>query len=863
MRLGEESSMPTEIKKGFGLSKMVQISIVSATLITGLFVTAIAVYSERQSLTHATKNKLEAVAMARQEALNTWFANIEADLTSLARDPSTLDALAAFQEGWAAIEGDQLSYLQSTYITENPNALGSKHEMIAANDGSAYSQVHGQFHPFFKTYLEAKGYYDIFLFDPQGNLVYTVFKELDYATNMNAGEWADTDLANAFRAGLDAGQNNTADPISFFDFKPYAPSYGAAASFISHPLVSLDGETQGVLVFQMPIDTLNTVMQSTAGLGQTGESFFVGEDRLMRNDAVLSKESTLLKQSVSGSHIQAALSGKSGIADETSYRGHATIAAYEPLDYRGTRWALIVEQGVEEILQPANIAARNLILEVLALSAVLIAAAMYLGRRLVAPISDVTAKMNAVADHDLSVTIPHTQRGDEIGDMARSLEVFRDRAKEADEARGAQAKEREERAAAEQAQRAVQAKADIERVEEERRVMEENEKQVRAAVRTLADEIERELNANIRGMVDQTNALTDTAKHVSQNAQSVTTDASEATTNANEALGAAQTVASAAEELFASIKEISRQVEHSTALTKRTVTAASATRTTIADLEKAAGNIHQVVSLISDIAEQTNLLALNATIEAARAGEAGRGFAVVAGEVKNLAGQTARSTQEITGHIDNIQHVVAQAVEAIDAINSQITEVESVSVDIAGAVEQQSGATEEISRSVAGASTAVGAVVDRITAVSKEASGSADLAKSVEDASESLYSSTTQMRERLIAMVRTATPASERRSNARAATQVSCIVMTEGSNDKYAGVISDVSDTGCCVTLEKPVNAGSIKALRVNVPAANETVNGTVVQHVGNALHIKFIQAFPKASAAILCASAGPNAQAA
>lgn len=841
-------------KNKLGLSAMVQMSIVTAAIITGIFATIIAGYLTRENAISASDNKLIAISQARHEALTQWFGGIEADLVSLANDPSTSNALGEFNDGWIALEGDKLSYLQDAYINNNPEPTGSKHDLMFANDGSAYSDVHEAYHPFFKTYLETKGYYDIFLFNLQGDLVYTVFKELDYATNMNTGEWSDTDLANAFRAGIDQGKANAADPITFFDFKPYAPSYGAAASFISHPLYEVDGSLQGVLVFQMPIDTLNAVMQSASGMGETGESFFVGSDRLMRSDARLGETKTLLKQKVEADYITQALEGQSGVAQAQNYRGEETRAAYLPMDYRNNRWALVAEQGVEEIFAPVNKTVRNLTIQVLIVSGLLTIAGLFIGRRLVKPITHVTEKMVAVADDNLNIDVPHTGRGDEIGDMARALEILRDRSKQAEELRKQRAKDQEEQAALEEQRRQADAKAELDRIEAQRVQAEENDLEVRNAVRDLADRVEVELNTNIRSMVTQTNALSDSANQMTGNAQSVTQNADEASRNANEALGSAQTVASAAEELFASIKEISRQVSHSTSLTKQTVTTASETRNTVADLEKAATDIQQVVSLISDIAEQTNLLALNATIESARAGEAGKGFAVVAGEVKNLANQTAKSTQDISDRVANMQTVVTQAVSAIDAINTQISEVETVSVDIAGAVEQQSGATEEIARSVNGASTAVSAVVERISGVNEEASSSAGLAKTVEEASKTLFEATNEMRTKLISMIRTATPAADRRNEDRAGTRQPCTLMQTTTGGAFDAILTDISAGGCCAVLNDASTNISGKNIVLRLTRFNEDAPGTIVSQSDGIIRIKFDE--PQAALAARVAEA-------
>jgi len=140
----------------------------------------------------------------------------------------------------------------------------------SASAGTRYDFAHARYHPVFRDLLLARQYYDIFLFNNQGDLVYTVFKELDYATNFasGGGEWAGTDLGNAFRSAI----NGAPGSMNFFDFKPYGPSYGAPAAFLSTPIVDGNGRNVGVVAFQMPIDKINAMMQDSTGLGETGEA---------------------------------------------------------------------------------------------------------------------------------------------------------------------------------------------------------------------------------------------------------------------------------------------------------------------------------------------------------------------------------------------------------------------------------------------------------------------------------------------------------------------------------------------------------------------------------------------------------------
>jgi len=301
--------------------------------------------------------------------------------------------------------------------TENPHPTGQKENLDAADDDSTYSDVHALYHPWFRQFLRERGYYDIFLFDLDGNLIYTVFKELDYATNLNTGKWRDTDLGNAFRAARD---NPVEGYQAFFDFRPYGPSHGAPASFISTPVLDDNGEALGVLVYQMPVDRLNAVLQQAAGMGATGESYLVGGDSLMRTSSRFSEESTILERKIEHQAVERALAGESGATDAVNASGVGITAAFAPVDFNGVRWAIVAEMKTDEILASAS----NLLYWVVGITIVallcLVAAGWYLSRNITVPLQALVATVAKLSRGE-DVEVVGRNRRDEIGDVARSL----------------------------------------------------------------------------------------------------------------------------------------------------------------------------------------------------------------------------------------------------------------------------------------------------------------------------------------------------------------------------------------------------------------------------------------------------------
>ncbi len=345
--------------------------------------------------------------------------------------------------------------------------------------------------------------------------------------------------------------------------------------------------------------------------------------------------------------------------------------------------------------------------------------------RVTRPMGALTDVMERLAGGDWTAEVPGRGRRDEIGAMARAVEVFKANGLENERMRADQERQRE---AAEEAKR--------------------------AALAGMADTVERatrnaveQVSERTRRMEGDANAMARSAASVGENSQSVAAAAEQALRNA-------QTVASASEELSAAIREIGSQVEQASHATRRGVESGEETQETIRSLAQAVAKIGAVTALIQEIASQTNLLALNATIEAARAGEAGKGFAVVAGEVKSLASQTAKATDEISQQIAEVEQVTAAAVDAVSRIINSISEMDQISGAIAAAMEEQAAATQEISRNVNETATAAQVVADRIAAVSDEARSTGGRAVEVRATADEVSHSVDELCATLLRVVR-------------------------------------------------------------------------------------------------------------
>jgi len=409
----------------------------------------------------------------------------------------------------------------------------------------------------------------------------------------------------------------------------------------------------------------------------------------INDDKVQTLASTVKAATASPATLKRALTGESIFLTGT-LDGQPTATTFGPLKNFSGQPVAVVEiiRNTRDYEELASNSARWLAAGAVAAVLIAILIAAWVGRGLARPIVALQGAMRAITSGQHDVVVPGGNRRDEIGSMARAVEVFKDSLVETGRLRAAQ---------------------------EDQRIASEKER--RSTVLALAERFETGVGGVVNAVGAASTELRNTAESMARTAEEATKQTTAVADASEEASANAQAVAAAIEELNASINEIAQQVNESAQVAGHAAQQANQTNAEVQGLALAAQKIGDVVKLISEIAAQTNLLALNATIEAARAGEAGRGFAVVASEVKALASQTSKATDEISAQVGAIQSATRTSVEAIDGITRTIGKVNEIASAIASAVEEQGAATREIAHNVSQAAKGTGEVSANIVGV--------------------------------------------------------------------------------------------------------------------------------------------------
>ncbi|MDE4173679.1 methyl-accepting chemotaxis protein, partial [Phaeobacter sp. PT47_59] len=406
-------------------------------------IVTISTLTARNSAAQQAEEHFESLVAGRETAVEALMRGIEADLLTLAAMPSTETALQRLSGAWANLGDDAATTVRDAYIDNNPNPLGERHLLDRAKATIPYNIHHAKFHPAFRTLLTAKGYYDAFLVNLTGNIIYTVYKEDDYATNLFDGPYKESGIGDLYRRIVDAEPGQ----VMFSDFAPYAPSGNVPAAFVGTQLVSNSGQMVGVLILQIPVGMINAFMNDSRGVGESVEAYLVGPDMLTRSSSRFEGGHQTLDPVPAHDFITAALNGVSAFYPSVEGHDGQDVAAFsEPFHMMGADMAIVIEQDRAELMAPVNRSMTFLLLVSVACAAGLSVLGWLFARTITRPLDRISINMESVASGNLSTEVTEAKRSDEIGKIGKTLVSMQEdlrHARSAQEERATQQQEQE------------------------------------------------------------------------------------------------------------------------------------------------------------------------------------------------------------------------------------------------------------------------------------------------------------------------------------------------------------------------------------------------------------------------------------
>lgn len=699
------------------LSKKLPVAAAILTIFSIAVASIAAIFIASSSLEKASYEKLSAIADGRRNQIDTYLLNIEKELVTVSGRKDIASAMRSFDKTWAKIEGSQKEELQKRYIHDNAHPVGEKHKLVTAKV-DAYDASHKRYHERFKELQQSNNYYNVALINLNGDVVYSITKELDYASNLKSGKWKSTGLANVYKKMM---TNLKAKSVVFSDFESYGPSNKVPASFVATP-VTYGDKVVGIIAYQMSTSVINEIFSNGTGLGDTGETVLVNKTGKMISNSKFTKENDTLLNTVNLASIISNDEVTIATGETSGYRDMVSVTAVTKAEFQNAGWQIVALIEKDEALAGVTSMRNAIIIAAILTFTAALVAAYFFARTITKPIDRIVSKMSVLASGDTNIDLSTEAGKDEIGGMADAVEVFRQAAIQKTELE-IDAEKNNQLSAAEREQRdaeRMQASAKIEAVvgalanaldqlakgdltvaidepfDEELDALRTNFNSSIAQLRTTLEQISdvsASVNNNLTDMRQSADSLSVRTETQGESLEEIAT----AVTQITAILGESSTRATEAAQVA---KSANGETEKSSQIVSDAIVAMSR-------IEDCSSQISGIISVIDEIAFQTNLLALNAGVEAARAGESGKGFAVVAQEVRDLAQRSATSAQEIKELISNSEQEVGKGVvlvkstgEALETISSHVKEMDQAIDTIAIASKEQLTGVEQVNTAI-------------------------------------------------------------------------------------------------------------------------------------------------------------------
>lgn len=617
-----------------------------AGIIPLIIITLIIINRVEKVMLKQAFDKLKAVKVVKKNQIINFFDDTFIDLETFS---GSRDVVALFDR-----------------LMQYSKNIGTAHDGPFNVSTDEYEKIWEEYGKQIYDYYQSKGFYDIFLISAaHSHVLYSCAKKSDLGENLRYGKYRNNSLHKLFEKVL---QSQGAATV---DFEPYAPNNNEPAGFAGYP-IRRDGKIIAILAVQLSVDNINEIVQERTGLGETGETYLVGQDKLMRSDSFLDPVNHSVKASFANHNkgkvdTEATREVFSGMSDTRlidDYRGRVVLSTYSLLDLPGgLKWAIIAEKDIKEVRKPIVSLVKTISIFVILFAVVIAVIGYFFALSISKPLTKGVTLANLVAQGKLNVDLDINQK-DEIGELANALKM---------------------------------------------------------------------MVSKIRDIVAEVKSA---SENVAAGSQELSSSAQEMSQGATEQAAAAEQSSASMEEMVSNIKQNADNAQQTEKIAISVSDAASVGGEAVKDAVLAIHNIAEKITIIGEIARQTNMLALNAAIEAARAGEQGKGFAVVAAEVRKLAERSQKAAAEIGELSNSSIEVVEKAGEILDSLVPDIQKTSDLVQEISAASDEQRIGAEQVNTAIQQLDTVIqqnASAAEEMSSTSEELSSQAEqLASAIE-----------------------------------------------------------------------------------------------------------------------------------